>query len=206
VGLPYGSHYAPKWAGVDTQTGEGLYYDRQGKKTRDYNETTLSVAEFGTYIPPFTGGFNTAFIWKTFYVNALFTFADKTMRYLNEDYYNENPDFGSSNQSVRMLYDRWKKPGDNAILPGFAAGRRFSSKDIQDASYLRLRNVNIGYHFPKQLLSNMKFVQGIQVFVQAQNLYTWTKWKSFDPENNNGEGMFDYPSARTYTIGLNVNF
>ncbi|HEY8957603.1 TonB-dependent receptor [Chitinophaga sp.] len=206
VGLPYGSHYAPKWAGVDPQTGDPLYYDRSGKTTSDYNETALSVAEFGTYIPPFTGGFNTGVTWKGFYGNALFTFADKTMRYLNEDYYNENPSFASSNQSVRMLYNRWKKPGDNAILPKFDASRGFSSKDIQDASYLRLRNVNIGYNFPKEIMNHIKFVQGIQVFAQAQNLYTWTKWKSFDPENNNGEGRFDYPNARTYTFGLNVNF
>jgi TonB-linked SusC/RagA family outer membrane protein len=206
VGLPYGSHYAPKWAGVDPQTGDPLYYDRSGNKTSDYNETALSVAEFGTYIPPFTGGFNTGVTWKGFYLNALFTFADKTMRYLNEDYYNENPSFASSNQSVRMLYDRWKKPGDNAILPKFDASRGFSSKDIQDASYLRLRNVNIGYNFPKEIMTHLKFVQGIQVFAQAQNLHTWTKWKSFDPENNYGDGRFDYPSARTYTFGLNVNF
>jgi TonB-linked SusC/RagA family outer membrane protein len=206
VGLPYGSHYAPKWAGVDPANGDPLYYDHAGNKTSNYNETALSVAEFGTYIPSFTGGFNTALTWKGFYLNALFTFADKSMRYLNEDYYNENPSFASSNQSKRMLYDRWKKPGDNAILPRITAARGFSSKDIQDASYIRLRNVNIGYNFPKEVLKHIKFVQGIQVFAQAQNLYTWTKWKSFDPENDNGEGMFDYPSARTYTFGLNVNF
>ncbi|MGO4288751.1 TonB-dependent receptor [Chitinophaga sp. RAB17] len=206
VGLPYGSHYAPKWAGVDPANGNPLYYDRSGNKTTNYNETALSVAEFGTYIPPLTGGFNTGLTWKGFYANALFTFADKSMRYLNEDYYNENPSFASSNQSKRMLYDRWKKPGDNAILPRITAGRNYSSKDIQDASYLRLRNVSIGYNFPKEILGHIKFVQGIQVFAQAQNLYTWTKWKSFDPENSDGEGMFDYPSARTYTFGLNVNF
>ena len=206
VGLPYGSHYAPKWAGVDPQTGDPLYYDRQGNKTSDYNETELSVAEFGTYVPPFTGGFNTGVTWKGLYLNAFFTFADKAMRYLNEDYFNENPSFASSNQSVRMLYNRWKKPGDNAILPKFDANRGYSSKDIQDASYLRLRNMSVGYNFPKEVMAHIKFVQGIQVFAQAQNLYTWTKWKSFDPEGNNGDGRFDYPSARTYTFGLNVNF
>ncbi|MEC5146804.1 SusC/RagA family TonB-linked outer membrane protein [Chitinophaga sp. 212800010-3] len=206
VGLPYGSHYAPKWAGVDPETGDPMYYDRQGKITKDYNETALSVAEFGTYIPSLTGGFNTSLTWRGIYLNALFTFADKAMRYMNEDYYNENPSFASSNQSKRMLYDRWKKPGNHAILPKFDADRRYSSKDIQDASYLRLRNVNIGYNFPKAFISRLKFITGIQVFAQAQNLYTWTKWKSFDPENNSGDGMFDYPAARTYTFGLNVNF
>ncbi|RFS21070.1 SusC/RagA family TonB-linked outer membrane protein [Chitinophaga silvatica] len=206
VGLPYGSHYAPKWAGVDRENGDPLYYDRKGNKTTEYNETELSVAEFGTYMPPFTGGFNTGFTYKGIYLNAFFTFVDKAMRYLNEDYFNENNDFVTSNQTTRMLYNRWKKKDDDALLPRYGTDRGYSSKDIQDASYLRLRNVNIGYNFPKSVMSRIRWVQGIQVFAQAQNLITWTKWKSFDPEGNNGDGRFDYPSARTYTFGLNVNF
>lgn len=206
VGLPYGSHYAPKFAGVDPDNGKPLYYKRDGTTTSTYNFSTLSVADFGTYIAPFTGGINTSVNWKGFYANVLFTFADKTYRYNNEDYYNENTSFLSSNQSVRMLYDTWKKKGDKSILPGLEEQRNFSSLDIQDASFLRLRNVNIGYNVPKQLIERIKCVKGIHVFVQAQNLYTWTKWKGLDPEDDNGEGMFDYPSTRTYTLGLNVNF
>ena len=128
------------------------------------------------------------------------------MRYNNEDYYNENPSFTTSNQSTRMLYDRWKKPGDVAILQRIGAKRSYSSRDIYDASYVRLRNVNIGYNFPKQMLDKMKFVKGIQVFVQGQNLHTWTKWRGFDPENGNEYNRFSYPSPRTYLAGLNVNF
>lgn len=206
VGMPYGTHYAPKWAGVDPKTGDPLYYTRDGQKTANYNFSALSVAEFGTYIPPLTGGFSTGVNWKGIYLNALFSFAAKTYRYNNEDYYNENPSFYSSNQSTRMLYDRWKQPGDNATLPKFSAKRSFSSRDIQDASYIRLRNVNLGYNVPAVLLSKLKYVKGVHVFVQAQNLLTWTKWKGFDPEDDNGEAMFDYPSARTYTAGLNINF
>lgn len=205
-GLPYGSHYAPKWAGVDPATGNPLYYGPDGKPTTDYNATTMSVAEFGSLYPPFTGGINTLLRYKGFNLTALFSFANHVYRYNNEDYYNENPAFGTSGQSVRMLYNRWKKPGDQALLPRYDAKRSFSSKDIQDASYLRLRNVNLSYSLPKSLLARTKFINGVTVFVQGSNLITWTKWKGFDPEDNNGEAMFDYPSARTYTFGLNVNF
>ena len=206
VGLPYGSHYAPKWAGVDPQTGNPLYYDKEGKTTTVYNASSLSVADFGTYFPSITGGFNTSFSYKDFYLNALFSFATDVYRYNNEDYYNENPSFVSSNQSTRMLYDRWKKPGDQALLPRIGAKRSYSSKDIQDASYLRLRNVNLGYSVPASWIQRAKVIQGIKVFVQAQNLLTWTKWKGFDPENGNEYAVFNYPAARTYTFGLNVNF
>ncbi|SHF78270.1 SusC/RagA family TonB-linked outer membrane protein [Pedobacter caeni] len=205
-GLAYGSHYAPKWAGVDPKNGNPLYYDQNGNISSNYNATTMSVAEFGSLYPPFTGGFNTALSYKGISLSALFSFANNVFRYNNEDYYNENPTFGTSAQSLRMLNDRWKKEGDNAILPRYSTTRSFSSKDIQNASYLRLRNVNLSYALPKSLLSRTKFISGVNVFVQGSNLLTWTKWKGFDPEDSDGEAKFDYPSSRTYTFGLNVNF
>jgi TonB-linked SusC/RagA family outer membrane protein len=205
-GLPFGAHYAPKWAGVNPATGDPQYYDRKGNITTDYSAANLSVAEFGSYIPEITGGINTSVSWKDFYFNALLSFTGKVMRYTNEDYWNENNSFVGSNQSVRMLYDRWKKPGDNAILPRIDADRYFTSRDIQDASYVRLRNVNIGYNLPKSLLSKWKFISGVQINLQAQNLFTWTSWRGFDPENGNEYQVFSYPVPRTFVAGLNVNF
>ncbi|WP_440646513.1 SusC/RagA family TonB-linked outer membrane protein [Chitinophaga sp. 22620] len=206
VGLPFGAHYAPKWAGVDPANGDPLYYDIEGKITTDYDAATMSVAEFGTYIPELTGGFNTGITWKNFYANALLSFNAKVMRYNNEDYFNENPSFITSNQSTRLLYDRWKKPGDNAILPRISADRNFTSRDIQDASFLRLRNANIGYNLPKHVLNNLRIIKGATIYVQGQNLFTWTKWRGFDPENGNEYARFSYPTPRTYVVGLNVNF
>jgi hypothetical protein len=205
VGLPFGAQYAPKWAGVDPANGNPLYYDRSGKITTNYNEDTMSVAGFGTYIPVITGGITSALFYKGFSLTALFSFNAKVTRYNNEDYYNENPSFITSNQSTRMLYDRWKKPGDHAILPRIGAKRNFSSRDFQDASYLRLRNVKLGYDL-STLIGNRKYIQGAQIYVQAENLLTWTKWRGFDPENGNEYAKFSYPSPRTYTLGLNVNF
>lgn len=205
VGLPFGAQYAPKWAGVDPANGNPLYYDRYGKITTSYNEDTMSVAGFGTYVPVITGGFTSNLSYKGFTLSALFSFNAKVTRYNNEDYYNENPSFITSNQSTRMLYDRWKKPGDHAILPRISAKRNFSSRDFQNASYLRLRNVKLGYDL-SGLLGSRKYIQGAQVYMQAQNLLTWTKWRGFDPENGNEYAKFSYPSPRTYTLGLNVNF
>lgn len=206
VGLPFGSQYGPKWAGVDPANGDPLYYDRSGKITTDYNEDTMSVAGFGTYIPVITGGFTSSLVYKGWSLNALFSFNAKVTRYNNEDYFNENPSFITSNQSTRLLYDRWKKPGDHAILPRISAERNFSSRDFQDASYVRLRNLRLGYNFSGSLLNSLKYVSSVQVFAQAENLLTWTKWRGFDPENGNEYAKYSYPSPRTYTVGLNVNF
>ncbi len=206
VGLPYGSYYAPNWAGVDPLTGSAQYYNLDGTITTSYNVNTQSVAESGSLYPKLTGGFSTSINYKGFTASALLSFVSDVMRWNNEDFYNENQRYATSNQTVRMLENRWKKPGDIAILQRFNDPRNFTSKDIQDASFLRLRNVTLGYSLPKSILEKTKFVKGLRIFVQGQNLLTWTKWRGLDPENNSQYGRFQYPNTRTYTAGLNVNF
>ena len=207
VGLPLGSHYAPEWAGVDPATGVPQYIDpATGLKTTKYNAATLSVAKFGSYNPGYTGGAFTSLSYKGLTLNVLFSFVGDVYRYDNEMYYNENPSFKSSNQTTRMLYDRWQQPGDIALLPDIKAKRSYSSFDIYNASYVRLRNVNLRYRLPERLVSKLKGLGGIQVFVQGENLYTWTKWIGFDPENGNEYNKFAFPNPRTYTAGININF
>lgn len=206
VGLPYGTYYAPNWAGVNPQTGEAQYYNLDGSITTTYNAATQNATNSGSLYPTFTGGFNSNISWKGISVSTLFSFVTGVKRWNNEDFYNENQRYATSNQSVRMLDDRWKQPGDIATLQRFDIPRNFTSKDIQDASFLRLRNLNIGYSIPQKVLQRTGIVKGVKIFVQGQNLYTWTKWRGLDPENNSVYGRFQYPNTRTYTAGLNVNF
>lgn len=207
VGLPYGTYLAPKWAGVDPENGDGLFYNLDGTITNVYNSNAQSVTESGSLYPTFTGGFNTALSYKGITASALFTFVSDVMRWNNEDFYTETQRYApTTNQSVRMLNDRWKKKGDVAILQRYDQPRNYSSKDIQDASFLRLRNVNIGYAIPKHIVEKTGFIKSVKVFVQGQNLLTWTKWRGLDPENNSVYGRFQYPNTRTYTAGLNANF
>ncbi len=205
LGMPYGSYFAPNWAGVDPATGKPTFYNKDKSVTSTYNEAEQQVAESGSRYPTLTGGFTSVFSWKGLTANVLLSFVENVKRWNNEDFYNENPRFMTSNQTLRMLNERWKKPGDIAILQKITEPRYFSSKDIQDASFLRLRNVNIGYALPSEITNRLRFVRGIQVFVQGQNLLTWTKWRGLDPENNEQFGRYQYPVARTFTAGLNVN-
>jgi TonB-linked SusC/RagA family outer membrane protein len=205
VGLPFGALYAPRWAGVNPANGDPQYYGADGTITNVYNAVTQSVAGFGSYIPEITGGLNTSANWKNFTLSALAVFTGKVSRYNHEDYFNENPSFVTSNQSKRLLYDRWKKPGDIALLPAITADRRYTSRDIQNSAYLRLRNVSIGYTVPAVVMGRQKVIKGINVFIQGQNLLTVTKWRGFDPENGNEYANYSYPNARTYSAGLNIN-
>ena len=209
VGYSYGTYFAPKWAGVDTETGEPQYYDKEGNITKTYNATEQSVPLDASLYPKWTGGLHTQISYKGFTASALLSFVADVMRWNNEDFYNENQRYATSNQSKRMLYNRWQNPGDSgdkAILQRLDIPRVFTSKDIQDASFLRLRNVRVGYTFDADALKSLKVIKGISLFVQGQNLFTWTKWRGLDPENNQVYGRFQYPNSKTFTGGLNVNF
>lgn len=206
VGYSYGTYLAPQWAGVDPATGDALYYNRDGSVTNLYSEENQQVPNSGNMYPTLTGGITTSATWKSFSMDALFTFVSGVRRWNNIDFYIETQQYMTSNQSRRMLYDRWKKPGDQAILQRVDIPRNFTSKDIQDASFMRLRNLRFSYRFPAQILQKIPVFKSVDVFVQGQNLFTWTSWRGLDPENDDVYGRFEYPNARTYTGGINVNF
>ncbi|WP_276480520.1 SusC/RagA family TonB-linked outer membrane protein [Paraflavitalea pollutisoli] len=205
VGLPFGAHYIPKWAGVDAATGNPLYYNKDGSITSSYNSTTQSVAEFGSWLPKYNGGFNTRVDYKNFYVEAFFSFVGGNKRFNNEDFFNETSSFATSNQSTRLL-ERWRKPGDVTNIQKFGTSRSFSSKDIQDASFVRFRNLNAGYTIPKKWLQEMRIFSAATIYVMGQNLYTFTNWRGFDPEDNNNISTFEYPAQRSFVAGLNLTF
>lgn len=205
VGLPMGTHYLPEWAGVDAATGNPLYYNLDGTVTTNYDRTAQSNVGYGSWLPKYNGGFNSTITYKGIGLDIFFSYAGGNKRFNNEDYFNQVPNFATSNQGTAMLR-RWRKPGDVTDIQKFGTARQFSSKDIQDASYLRLRNVNLSYTIPQSLLDRVKGITNIRVYLQGQNLLTWTRWTSFDPEDNNNIAQFEYPAARTITAGISLNF
>jgi hypothetical protein len=93
------------------------------------------------------------------------------------------------------------------------ANNRISDRFVEDGSYLRIRNLVLGYSIPSRITGKLK-IDGIRVYINFQNLYTFSKYKGYDPEvgsiNQNmlltGIDNGRYPSQRIYTFGLNVNF
>ena len=162
------------------------------------------LTDYGTYVSPFTGGFGTNFSYKGFYLNTLFTFEDDFSRFNNQTFFQENPNFAQFNQ-LDIMNTMWQNPGDVTEVQSFLYPRQFSSKDIEDASYMRWRQLEIGYTLPKKFLENV-FIESVKVYAQAVNLYTWTNWTGFDPEDANNIGQYEYPTPRTYTLGFNFTF
>jgi TonB-linked SusC/RagA family outer membrane protein len=120
-------------------------------------------------------------------------------------------DFAAS--LLKMHKDYWTPSNPNArfprLLPSGSGGNNYvaSSQWIRDASYFRLKNVNIAYRFPASWFKKTGMpLTGAKIYVSGQNLLTFTKaWDGFDPEINNANAEF-YPLMRTMTVGVNINF
>lgn len=202
VGYPLGTHFTVGYLGVDPQSGLPVYEDINGKPTTIYSAANAR-SEFGTFLPRFTGGASLDATWKGFNISALFTTAQGVKRFNNESFFYETTNSNIQfNKRVELL-NTWQKPGDITDYQRISAPRQFSSRDIQDASFVRFRNLQVGYTFTNK---SEKYIRSVRVYGQGQNLYTWTKWQGFDPEESNNIATYEFPNPRTYTIGLDVNF
>ncbi len=118
----------------------------------------------------------------------------------------------------RAMLDSWTPENQSNTMPKLG-GRRvepnsmFSSRYIKDGSYLRVKNIQLGYTFPEALSSKAK-IQRFRVYVSANNLYTFTNYDGADPEiSQSGRGSLDigvdrgiYPQPRTIMFGVNLSF
>ncbi|WP_257667697.1 SusC/RagA family TonB-linked outer membrane protein [Parapedobacter tibetensis] len=213
VGLPRGSHYAVGYAGADPETGAPLYYNRNqetgemdGTTTTTYDGNTMSVAQWGTMFPPTKGGFGTSFSYKGFSFSTLFVFFEGFHLFNNESFFlASTSNFSAYNQQKRMA-NAWNEPGQITDIARLGSQRQFSSFDIEDASFIRWRNVTVSYRLPTDFVRQSKFLSGVRVYAMGQNLMTWTKWSGFDPENSINIHNFRYPAPKNFTFGVEVNF
>jgi hypothetical protein len=162
--------------------------------------------------PKFTWGFNNDFSYKNFDLNLFFQGSEGNdmLSYTLL----ELETLSAGNNATTEALRRWTPTNTNTDVPRAFTGRsrRASSRWIFDGSYLRLKNVALGYTLPKSALSQLK-IQRMRVFVSAQNLFTSTNYRGFDPEVNYrssnlnaGVDYASYPNAKSITAGLNIGF
>lgn len=200
VGEPINSAYVKYWAGVNPENGMPLYYDE------NMNLVTGGVAPqmtgFGTYTHPVTGGFTNIFNYHDLEVSTLFTYAWGGVNY--------------NNLKARMIRnvkngevpyegfynDIWLKPGDVKPLPypKFFSDTSVNSLFVENASYLRWKNIIIRYNLSEQL--KIKGITAFKITAQANNLLTITGYEGIDPEIT-GIGQ---PLPRSFTLGVDVTF
>lgn len=206
VGHSVGEFYMNRYAGVNPANGDALWYDKNGALTTECKESD-KVMLGKSYIAPWQGGFGTAISYKGITLSAHFSWVKDRWMFNNDRFFEESNGFNSTyNQSKRMLYNRWKKPGDVTDIPRYGVTPQQDSRFMEDASFLRLKNIMLSYDLPQSLLKKTKVFSRAKVYVQAQNLFTITKFSGIDPESPGNIYIAQYPMTRQYTCGLEVSF
>ncbi|MCT4648306.1 MAG: hypothetical protein N4A74_25180 [Carboxylicivirga sp.] len=116
---------------------------------------------------------------------------------------------GGSSNTFSYLTDYWSPDNTDAKYPLAWVDRRSvndrtSSVWLKDAPYARLKTINLGYTLPKAVLSRLP-IQNARFFISGENVFTWSKFKEFDPEVESGAGSY-YPQQKTFSVGVNVSF
>ena len=207
-GKPALTWFLPRWAGVDPSNGQPLYLDKEGNITNVYSDSNAVYLD-KNFDPTYTGGFGTSIAYKGFNLNANFSFAADQWRQNGSLAIVEDAGLaGFANQSTSLL-NAWTTPGQVTTIPALSYGGLRSvdgDRYLEDASFLRLRNVTLGYTLDSDVLERTKVFSNVRFFLQGTNLFTWTKWRGFDPEGNGATGFFDYPVPKTFTFGIDLTF
>jgi hypothetical protein len=207
VGLSNSSFYLADWAGVSTADGSPLWYDTKGNVTKEYANARKVVA--GNADPKFILGLGNTITYDR--LKLSFSLYGK---YGNKIYDNIEQIMESDgaltniNQSTKLL-NAWQKPGDVTDVPKLiynnpTNSNQPSTRYLVDGSYLKLRNITISYQLSDNLAHKAK-LHGISVYVQGQNLWTWTRYAGIDPEQvTRGVSWFRYPNSRTVIGGITI--
>lgn len=211
-GQPIGQFYVVRYAGVNPANGNPLFYDIDGNLTEQLVDADR-VSTGKSVFPVWQGGFGTQIGYKGFELTTQWSWL--------ADVYRNNLDMGTveetnaladgGNRSTTVL-TAWQQPGDITTVPRFF--NPFNSIDyinstdryVEDASFLRLRNVALGYTFDKKTLDRT-FITGLRLFIQGENLVTFSSYRGWDAEAGfRSTDRGNYPTPRIYTLGATINF
>lgn len=207
VGHTVTGFYMVRYAGVNPANGDALWYTKDGKITNEFSEEDRVLIEGKSFVAPWQGGFGTNLSWKGLMLSAQFSWMADRWVYNNDRLMDEsNGLYTSYNQSRRLLYDRWKKPGDVTDIPRHGVTPQFDTHYLENASFLRLKNLMLSYNIPGKALAKTRFFDGARVFVQGQNLLTFTGFTGIDPEVSANIYRAQYPMTRQFTLGVELNF
>ena len=199
----------PSYKGNKAQPGDLRYRDMNGDgKIDDYDRTIIGCGQ-----PLHTGGFSNTFTWKNFDLNIFFTWS------YGNDILNANrlifeSGYKSQTNQFASFADRWTPENSTSNIPRTNAtgNEEYSSRIIEDGSFLRLKNVSLGYTFSGRGIRKAG-ISSLRLYVSADNIWTLTNYSGPDPEVSTRNSVltpgFDwsaYPRAYGFTAGLNISF
>lgn len=222
VGEPLGSFYGRVMSGIfqnqgevdksaqkNAKPGDIRYEDLNGDGVINDNDRKI----IGNGYPKFFGGLDNTISYKGFDVNIFFqgSYGNKILNLSRFELYGLN----GQNQAKEIV-NRWTPTNPSNTVPraNTAGGQKIlSTFQVEDGSYLRLKNLSLGYHLPQSVLRRVS-IKGAKVYVSAQNLLTFTNYTGYDPEVSRwgssaisqAMDLGSYPSAKTLLVGVNLTF
>ncbi|MBQ7942083.1 MAG: TonB-dependent receptor [Muribaculaceae bacterium] len=205
VGKPYGEFFYTRWVGVDPNDGYNVWLDKNGNKTKVFSEDDAVFTGKQRYAP-WSGGFGTRASWKGITISADFSFMVGQHLINNERWFTENPQFASSNNQTTKMFTMWQKKGDITDISTPESPMQFDTHLIEDASFLRMKNVTVSYNLPQNIIRKTGFIEGCKVFFIGRNLLTITDYQGYDPEVDSNMQLGNYPNTKQYTFGVELKF
>ena len=211
--------------GFEQEIGGEKYRDIDGTKDTEGNLTGQPDGQLnnddrtliGNPHPDFIWGWNNDFSWKGFDMNIFFQASQ------GNDIFSytlmELDLMAGRNNATTAALNRWTPENNNTDIPKAFGGRtrRASTRWILDGSFVRLKNISLGYNLSQEVLDKMG-IQKFRIYVSGQNLLTMTDYEGYDPEvnyrtsgatngnRNLGLDYASYPNAKSFTVGLNIGF
>jgi len=211
-GYPLYSFYVHEQLGVDPQTGNIIW--RTGEDGEFNVNRDRFISDKNAW-PDFQGGINNTLHYKDFDLSAFIQFSKGNYVFNYNRYFFEHGGERTTGYSAQQL-DRWQKPGDKTDIPRMAninynVNYR-PSRHVEDASYLRLKNISLGYSFPENLIKGLGLSQ-LRLYVSGQNILTFTKYTGLDPEVSvspsetvQGVDQGVMPQPKLWMGGINLTF
>ena len=211
IGYPAWHLYGYDFAGVDSSTGEALFnhYNDDGSVTTTTDPVDADKRHLGSGIPTYNYGLTFNADWKGIDFMMFMSGAggNQILNALN------NIDY-TSNRLVYLTEDRWTPTHTNGTMPAAGAANyaKFltSSGVVMDASYLKIKQIQLGYNFPKSVINRI-LIDQLRIYASLDDWFTFTKYPGFDPEivgvgASMGVDKGNYPTSKKVVFGVNVTF
>ena len=202
VGEPVNAFNIILFDKIDPETGDIVWVDLDEDGIINRSEDATGV---GNPNPRRYGGFHSYLRWKNLSLDLNFQFVSDIDIYRSDEVLSTRF-YGTQRTNAQNVFrNRWRNPGDITDIPrvsqlSFPNNRIPGSNNIEDGSYLRLKNITLRYDLPIRSLK-------AQAYLTGYNLLTFTNYGGVDPEvNANGLARNDYPQVKRYVLGLNFNF
>jgi hypothetical protein len=197
---------------IGVRAGDVKYEDLNNDGNIDINDRQI----VGSSNPDFYGGWNNTFRYKNFDLSVFLNYTYGQDVYATYRITIERLGQNAVNITKRSAEDRWTGPGTSNTTPRAIYSQAYnlynSSRYMEDGSFLRVRTVSLGYELPGSLLSRAK-IKRVRVYLQADNLWLFTKYSGMDPEVSSdmdprflGEDNLVLPQPRSFNAGINLNF